>query len=64
MILKTRVKVNVHLLGPSTHVSAKANSKGTQTLMHVLKKWRKPGTIMKLLDSISELISNIDIPEI
>ena len=39
-----------------------ANFKGAHTLMHVLKKWRKK--MMKLLDSISELISNIDIPEI
>ena len=31
--------------------------------MHVLKKWRE-GKMMNLVDSISELISNIDIPEI
>ena len=41
MILKTRVKVSVHLLGPNTHVSAMAYFKGTQTPMHVLKQWSK-----------------------
>ena len=38
LILKTRVKVSVRLLGPSTHVSVMANCKGTHTPMHVLKK--------------------------
>ena len=36
-ILKTRGKVSVHPLGPSTHVFAMANFKGYHTLMHVLK---------------------------
>ena len=53
----------MHLLGPATHVSAMANYKVTHTLMHVLKKVEK-GRIMKLLDSISELIYNIDIGDI
>ena len=46
LILKTMVKVSVYLLGQASHVSAMANFKGTHTLMHVLKKWRK---MMKLL---------------
>ena len=46
LILKTMVKVCVYLLGQASHVSAMANFKGTHTLMHVLKKWRK---MMKLL---------------
>ena len=41
MILKTRVKVSMYLLGQSSHVSDMANLKGTDTPMHVLKKWRK-----------------------
>ena len=41
--------------------STMANFKGAHTPMHVLQKWTKE---MKLLDCISELISNIDLPEI
>ena len=41
LILKTRVKVNMHLLGPPTQVSAVANNRGVPTLMHVQKNWRK-----------------------
>ena len=55
--------VSVHLQGPSIHVSAMANFKGAHTPMHVLKKMEKQ-KIIKVLDSSSELISNIDIPEI
>ena len=49
----------MHPLGPSTHVSAMANFKGTHTLMHVFEKVEK-GKIMKLLDNISEMISNFE----
>ena len=76
LILKIRVKVSVHLPGPSTHVSAMANYKGTctHTPMHFffcfvcffekLKKKVEKGKVIKLLNIISELISGIDIPEI
>ena len=47
----------------STHVSAMPNFKSARTPMHVLKKTEK-GNIMKPLDSISELISSFDLPEI
>lgn len=43
-----------------TQVSAKANLRGTHTLIHVLKK----GKTMKLIDSVSELICHTDIPGI
>ena len=42
--------------------STMAKFKGTHTQMHVLKKVEK-GKIMKLLDIISELISNTDVPK-
>ena len=45
-----------------SYVSAMANLKGTHTPMHVLKKVENGK--MKPLDSISELISNINITEI
>ena len=52
----------MYLLGQSSHVSDMAPVKGTHTAMHVLKKkWRKEDP--KTFDRISELISNIDIPE-
>ena len=65
LILKTRVKVSLQLLGSYTNVSAMANFKGTYAQVHffVVEKVEKR-KIMKLLDSISELISNIDIPKI
>ena len=61
MILKTRVKINVHILGPSSHASAMANCKGSSTPFG--KKMEK-GKIIKLLDHISEFIYSIDVPEI
>ena len=56
--LKTMVKVNVYLLGQSSHVSAIANLKGTHT--ECFEKVEE-GKLIKLLDSITELISNNDI---
>ena len=41
LILKTKVKIGMHILVPSTHVFYHGNFKGTHTPMHVLKKWRK-----------------------
>ena len=43
--------------------STMANFKGTHTPMHGVEKVEK-GKIVKHLDCISELISNIDLPEI
>ena len=37
LILKTKVKVSVYLLGHSSDVSVMANFEGTHTPMHVLK---------------------------
>ena len=37
LILKIKIKVNVYLLGQSSHISAMANFKGTHTPMHVLQ---------------------------
>ena len=48
----------MHLLEPSTHVSAVTSFTGTYIPMHVFEKGEK-GKIMKLSDSISELIFNI-----
>ena len=61
LILKIMDKVSVNLLGQSSHVL-------WQILRYpysnaCFEKVEK-GKIMKCLDSISELISNIDIPEI
>ena len=60
LILKIMVKVSVYSLGQSSHVSAMANLKGIHTSVHVLKTKVEKGKIMKLLDSISELIFSID----
>ena len=57
------VKVSVYLVGPSIHVSALTNFKGTHIVVNVLKEVEKD-KIMELIDRISELISNIDIPTI
>ena len=43
--------------------STMSNFKGTHTPMHVFEK-AEAGKIMKLLDCISALISNTDLPEI
>ena len=42
--------------------STMANFKGTHTPMHVLKSGERKDN--EILDCISELISNIDLPEI
>ena len=55
--------IRVYLLGKSSHVSAMTNLKGTHALMPVLKRGEKR-KMMKLLESISKLVSKSDIPEI
>ena len=44
-LLKTRIKVNVHPLGPPTWVYAMTNFRGTHNLMHGLKVVEKGKTM-------------------
>ena len=62
-MLKTKVKIDMHILVPSTHVFFCGNFYVYSYSDACVEKVDKR-KIMKLLNCISELISNIDLPEI
>ena len=56
LILQTKDKIGVHILVPSAHDFYSYSDARVEKV--------EKGKIMKLLDCISELISNIDLPEV